>query len=39
MASITSARRPRTIEELKQWYADHNLPSEEVTLFHWKEHH
>lgn len=24
---------PTTIEELKQWYVDHNLPSEEVTRF------
>lgn len=24
---------PRTIEELKQWYLDHNLPSEEITRF------
>ncbi|MCR4923446.1 MAG: hypothetical protein K5931_05490 [Lachnospiraceae bacterium] len=24
---------PRTIEELKNWYKDHNLPDEEVTRF------
>ena len=26
-------QRPRTIEELKQWYIDRNLPSESVTRF------
>lgn len=26
-------QRPRTIEELKQWYIDKNLPSESVTRF------
>ena len=26
-------RVPTTIEELKQWYADHNLPSSNVTRF------
>lgn len=25
--------RPRTIEELKQWYKTHNLPPEHVTRF------
>ena len=36
-ASITKNRtasaQPQTIEELKQWYIDHNLPPEEVTRF------
>ena len=25
--------QPQTIEELKQWYVDHNLPPEETTRF------
>jgi len=29
----TSNGQPTTIEELKQWYADHKLPPEEVTRF------
>lgn len=26
-------QRPKTIEELKQWYIDRNLPPESVTRF------
>ncbi|MCR5098663.1 MAG: hypothetical protein K6B14_06925 [Lachnospiraceae bacterium] len=29
----TSAAQPKTIEELKKWYTDHNLPPEETTRF------
>ncbi len=36
-ATITANRmasdQPKTIEELKQWYTDHNLPPEETTRF------
>ena len=28
-----AAAQPKTIEELQQWYVDHNLPPEEVTRF------
>ena len=27
----SSNSQPKTIEELKQWYKDHNLPPEEIT--------
>ena len=29
----TAPGQPKTIEELKQWYVDHNLPPEDVTRF------
>ena len=29
----TAKSTPQTIEELKQWYTDHNLPPEETTRF------
>ena len=29
----TSIINPKTIEELKQWYIEHNLPDEEITRF------
>lgn len=29
----TANKTPKTIEELKQWYVDHNLPPEETTRF------
>lgn len=29
----TASKEPKTIEELKAWYTDHNLPPEEVTRF------
>jgi len=32
-AESRKQRQPETIGELQQWYADHNLPPEEVTRF------
>ena len=32
-ANRTSKEQPRTIEELKAWYVEHHLPSEEITRF------
>ncbi len=29
----TASEQPKTIEELRQWYASHNLPPENVTRF------
>ena len=29
----SSNSQPKTIEELKQWYKDHNLPPEEITRY------
>ena len=32
-ANRVSSGQPKTIEELKKWYTDHNLPPEETTRF------
>jgi len=28
---------PQTIEQLRQWYVDHNLPPEDVTRFFYRQ--
>ena len=32
-ANRVASGQPKTIEELKKWYTDHNLPPEETTRF------